>query len=207
MKKIVFVLAAATAAAGCAPTNPAATTAQAAAVDANSPFYAPMFLQMAASSNLWEIQSSEIAHPRAQAPSVHSFATMITTDHQMLGQQMMAAAQAAGLPPPPQAMMPEEQAMLAQLQAAGSGPPFDRVYRDLQVAAHQKAIGLFQNYAASGDNPTLRATAAQALPKLQQHLVMAQSLQVAAAPPLAPLPAPPPAMPAAAPAPREGERG
>jgi putative membrane protein len=47
--------------------------------------------------------------------------------------------------------------------------------------AHQKAIALFQNYAASGDNPTLRAAAAQALPKLQQHLAMAQALQVTAA--------------------------
>ena len=197
MKRIVIVLMASAAAAACAPTEPAvvatAPVAAAPAVDVNSPLYAPMFLQMAASSNTWEIQSSQLAHQMAQSPAVHSFASMIIADHNMLGSQMMAAAQAAGLTPPPPAMLPPEQAMLDQLRNAPPGT-FDVAYRDAQVMAHQKAIALFQNYAASGDNPTLRATAAQALPKLQQHLAMAQALQVTASVP-----------PAAAP--RTGERG
>jgi putative membrane protein len=198
MNRIVFLLMASAAAAGCARTQPAVApveaVAAAPAVDVNSPLYAPMFLQTAASSNLWEMQSSEIAHPRAISSAIHSFATMITNDHTALGAQMMAAAQAAGLPPPPQALMPDDQQMLAQLQAAPTGT-FDVAYRDMQVAAHQKAVNLFQSYAASGDNPTLRATAAQALPKLQQHLAMAQALQVSVAP-----------QPAQQ-APRPGERG
>jgi putative membrane protein len=82
---------------------------------------------------------------------------------------------------PPMTMMPTEQQMLSQLQAAPEGT-FDLAYRDAQVAAHQNAVTLFQNYATNGDNPTLRATAAQALPKLQQHLAMAQSLAVTAGP-------------------------
>ena len=189
MRRIVLLIAAtaATTIAGCTRNEPVvapvAPVVAAPAVDVTSPLYGPMFLQMAASSNLWEIQSSEIAHPRAVAPAVHSFATMITNDHTALGAQMAAAAQAAGLAPPPQALLPEEQQMLAQLQATPAGPAFDLAYRDMQVAAHQKAVALFQNYAASGDNPTLRATAAQALPKLQQHLAMAQSLAVAGPPP------------------------
>ena len=181
MNRIVMVVAASAAVTACAPTEPApvavAPVAAAPALDVNSPLYAPMFLQMAASSNTWEIQSSELAHQMARSPAVHSFASMITADHNLLGSQLMAAAQAAGVTPPPPAMLPPEQAMLAQLRAAPAGT-FDVAYRDAQVMAHQKAIALFQNYASSGDNPTLRAAAAQALPKLQQHLAMAQALQV-----------------------------
>jgi putative membrane protein len=138
-----------------------------------------MFLQMAASGDLFEIQSSQLAHQMAKSPAVHSFASMIETDHKMLSAQMMAAAQAAGLTPPPPALLPPDQAMLEQLRNAPPGT-FDVAYRDVQVMAHQKAVNLFQNYANSGDNPTLRATAAQALPKLQHHLAMAQALQVSA---------------------------
>lgn len=196
MRKFILLAAVAALAGGCATNN-----ARVAPVDATSPLAAPMFLQMAASSNLWEIQSSQLAHQRAQSPAVHQFASMIIADHTMLGQQMMAAAQSAGLPPPPQVLMPEEQQMLAQLQSAPAGPAFDMAYRDMQVVAHQKAIALFQNYANGGDNPTLRATAAQALPKLQQHLAMAQSLQVGMAPP------PVQQLPPAPMQPLPGERG
>ncbi|HYI42597.1 MAG TPA: DUF4142 domain-containing protein [Sphingomicrobium sp.] len=196
MKRIVLLLMASAAATGCARTEPAAApvapVAAVPAVDVNSPLYAPMFLQMAASSNTWEIESSQLAHQMGRSPAVHSFASMIIADHTLLGTQLMAAAQAAGLTPPPPAMLPPEQAMLDQLRAAPPGT-FDVAYRDAQVMAHQKAVTLFQNYASSGDNPTLRAAAAQALPKLQQHLAMAQALQVTAAAP--------PAQP------RTGERG
>ncbi len=198
MKRNVILLVAAAAAAGCAPTDPVdvpvAPVAAVPAVDVNSPLYAPMFLAMAASSNTWEIQSSQLAHQMATIPAVHSFATMIITDHTLLGNQLMAAAQSAGLPPPPPVMLPPEQAMLEQLRASPPGT-FDVAYRDAQVMAHQKAVALFSNYASSGDNPTLRAAAAQALPKLQHHLAMAQALQVTTV-------APPPAATGTA-----GERG
>ena len=183
---LLFTAGAAIAVAGCQTNEPAiapvAPVEPVATVDVNSPLYAPMFLQMAASSNMWEIQSSQLAHQVAHSPALHPFATMIINDHQMLGQQLMAAAQQAGVAMPPMAMMPEEQAMLEQLRNTPRGP-FDVAYRDMQIQAHQKAIALFQNYAASGDNATLRSAAAQAVPKLQQHLAMAQSLAVSPAPP------------------------
>lgn len=196
MKKTAILLLAGAAAAACAPKEPAvvavAPVAAAPALDVTSPLYGPMFLQMAASGDAWEIQSSQVAHQMAKAPAAHSFASMIETDHRMLSSQLMAAARAAGLTPPPPVMLPPEQAMLDQLRAAPPGT-FDLAYRDAQVAAHQKAIGLFESYAASGDNPVLRATAAQALPRLRQHLAMAQAMAIDTAPPPA--------------SPRAGERG
>jgi putative membrane protein len=88
--------------------------------------------------------------------------------------------------------------MLDQLRAAGSGPSFDMAYQQAQISAHQQAIQLMQNYSASGDVPALRTVASGAIPVMQKHLAMAQSLAMA----------PPPPPPMAPPPPRRaGERG
>jgi putative membrane protein len=107
----------------------------------------------------------------------------------------MAAARSAGIVPPPPAILPEQQSVLAQLSAAG--PNFDVAFRDAQITAHQGALGLMQNYAASGDVPALRTAAQQAIPTIQLHLAQAQALGVAPTPP-----APPPMVPT-----NRGERG
>ena len=128
-------------------------------------------------------------------PSVRNFANLLIADHTRMSQAMMAAAQSAGVVPPPPAMLPEQQAMLSQLSAAG--PNFDMAFRDAQITAHQGALGLMQNYAASGDVPALRAAAQQAIPTIQMHLSQAQLLHVAP-----PAPPPPPMAPR-----NPGERG
>jgi putative membrane protein len=92
--------------------------------------------------------------------------------------------------------------MLDQLRSAGSGPTFDQAFQQIQIQAHQQALTLHQNYAASGDVPALRATAAQIVPVVQNHLSALQSLQLA--PPAPPAPPPPPPPP---PVRRSGERG
>ena len=98
-----------------------------------------------------------------------------------MGQQVAAAA----IPPASRCrhrtLLPAEQAMLDQLRAAGTGPSFDMAYQQQQIAAHQQAIQMMQNYAASGDVPALRTVAAGAIPVMQKHLAMAQALQTRAA--------------------------
>jgi predicted outer membrane protein len=71
---------------------------------------------------------------------------------------------------------PQQQAMLAELSQTPAGPRFDRLYGRMQVQSHEMTIGMFRSYAASGPNPALRAHAEQALPVLQSHYQMAQSL-------------------------------
>lgn len=183
--------------AGCQTTPPAEPVAVVPVVDPSNPLFAPGYMAMAASGDLFEIQSSQLAHQRAQSPAVHSFASMLIADHTRMTQTMMAAAQAAGLTPPPPMLMPQHQAMLDQLRAAGSGPAFDRAFHDAQMMAHQQALQLHQNYAASGDNPALRTVASQAVPVIQAHLQQVHGLMSHMAPPMT---APPPP-------PRTGERG
>lgn len=168
-------------------------------VDTSSPLYAPNYLGMAGSSDQFEIQSGQLAQQMSQNPAVRQMGQMLVADHTNSTQQLMAAAQSAGIAAPPPAMRPEHAAMLQQIQSAPPGQ-FDMVFRDVQIQAHQQALQLHQNYAASGDVPALRATAGAIVPVVQSHLNMLQGMQVMAAPP----PPPPPVYQQPA---KPGERG
>lgn len=196
-KMAILMVGVAMALGACSSTPPPAPVAPPAPVDLNNPLMAPGFLAQAGSANQWEIESSQLALQMSTNPAVRNLANTIIADHTAMGQQMMAAATSAGLTPPAPMLLPPQQAMLDQLRAAGSGPSFDMAYQQAQISAHQQAIQLMQNYAASGDVPALRTVAAQAIPVMQKHLAMAQALTMMPMP--APM-APPPVT-------RPGERG
>jgi len=198
MRKLAILLGGSMILAACATTPPPPPPAPAPVVDPNNPLFAPGFLAQAASANQFEIDSSQLALQASQNQAVRNYANLLIADHTRLGAQVTATAQSAGLTMPPPGLLPAQQAALAQLRAAGTGPTFDMAYRQAQIDAHNQAIGLMQNYNASGDVPSLRAAAGQAIPMMQMHLQQAQMLNVA----------PPPPPPMAAPAPgHAGERG
>jgi len=167
-------------------------------VDMNNLLMAPGFLAHAASGDQFEIQSSQLALSASQNPAVHNFANLLIADHTRMGQAMAAAAQSAGIQPPAPTLLPEQQSALDQLRAAGTGPNFDMAFRQAQITGHQQALGMMQNYAASGDVPALKTAAQQAIPTIQMHLAQAQMLNVAPPPP------PPPPRPGPG---QRGERG
>lgn len=196
MKKLAILMGGALALAACS-TAPRPM----AAMDMNNPLMAPGYLSMAASSDMFEIQSGQLAQQMSQNPAVRNFGSMLVTDHTQSTQMLMAAAAAARLPAMTPALLPQHQALLDQERAAGSGYAFDQAFQQAQIQAHQQALTLHQNYATSGDVPALRNAAAQIVPVVQRHLQMAQSLQLMAPPP------PPPAPMAPPPPRRSGERG
>jgi len=196
MRKLAILLGATLVLAGC-QTTPAAPPPPP-PVDLNNLLMAPGFLAHAASGDQFEIQSSQLALQASQNPAVRNFASLLIADHSRMSQAMAAAATSAGIAPPAPALLPEQQAALAQLQAAGTGPNFDMAFRQAQIAGHQGALGLMQNYATSGDVPALRTAAQQAIPTIQMHLQQAQMLNVMPPPP----PPPPQPMPG-----ERGERG
>ncbi len=136
-----------------------------------TPNQASAYMQIAASSDMYEIQSSQLAAAQAQNPALRSFGQMMIRDHTNTTQQLTAAASAAGMGPPPMAMLPMHASMVARLQGR-SGAAFDREYSRQQLMAHQQALALHTNYAARGDTPALRAVAAGAVPIITQHLNM-----------------------------------
>jgi len=166
-------------------------------VDLNNLLLAPGFLAHASSGDQFEILSSQLAQTASQNQAVRNFADLMIAEHTRMSQAMAAAAQSAGIAPPAPALLPEQQAALDQLRAAGTGPAFDVAYKNAQITAHQGALSLMQNYAANGDVPALKAAASQAIPTVQMHLQQAQLLNVAP-----PAPPPPPPGPG-----QRGERG
>jgi putative membrane protein len=197
MRKLAILLGGAMVLVACSTTPPPPPPAPLVAVDINNPLFAPGFMAQAASGSQFEIQSSHLALQASQNAAVRNFANLMIADHTRLDQAMAAAATSAGLTPPAPTMLPEQQAALDQLRAAGTGPNFDMAYKQAQITGHQGALTLFQNYAASGDVPALRSAASQAIPTIQMHLQQAQMLNVAPPPPPPPMPSPR----------RAGERG
>jgi putative membrane protein len=164
-------------------------------IDPNNPLFAPAFMAQAASGDQFEIQSSQLALQMSSNAAVRNFANMLIADHARMSQAMAAAATAGRLTPPAPNLLPAQQATLDQLRT--TGPHFDAAFRGVQIRAHEQALQLMQNYAASGDVPVLRNNAQQAIPIIQSHLSQAQMLSVATPPP----PAPPPSVR------QPGERG
>lgn len=197
MRKMGILLAGAIALAGCSTNRPPAP-----AVDFNNPLFAPAFLEQASSGDQFEIQSSQLALQMSQNTALRNYASMLIADHTRMSQAMAAAAISVRLNPPAPVLLAPQQAALDQLRAAGSGMAFDVAFKQAQIQAHQGALALMQNYAASGDVPALRAAAGQAIPSIQMHLQQAQMLQVVTA---TPLPPPPPMAPPSTR--RAGERG
>lgn len=135
-----------------------------------TPTRASAYVQMAASSDMYEIQSSQMAMSRAQTPAVRQFAEMMVRDHTNMSQQLMASAQAAGVAMTP-GLLPMHAEMLARLQAM-NGAAFEAEYGRQQLMAHEMAVALHSNYAARGDTPALRIVARGAVPRVSQHLAM-----------------------------------
>src|SRR5215217_2865718 len=134
-----------------------------------TPTQAAAYVRLAASSDMFEIESSRLAMERSQNAQIRQFAQMMVQHHTMTSQQLMAAAQASGQSMP-MGMVSMHAQLLTALRASSSVGAFDRLYVTQQRMAHQQALALHANYAARGDTPALRNVANTATPIVRQHL-------------------------------------
>lgn len=133
------------------------------------------FVKEAASSDMFEIQSSQLAAQRADGPT-KAYATQIIADHEKTSAEIKSMVQAGTVKAEiPGAMLPSHQSMLDKLKGL-NGTDFTKQYHDNQVTAHKEAVSLYQRYAKGGDNDALKAMAGKTLPALEHHLKMAQDL-------------------------------
>jgi putative membrane protein len=129
----------------------------------------PTFLRVAGPSNAFEIQSSELAKSKGVEGNVLELADMIIADHTEAGEKLTQLTEEQDVEAPPEVLLPKQQRMLEQLEAA-EGEDFTTLYLDIQAQAHIEAVALFHTYAGSGDNQAIVGFARQALPKLENHL-------------------------------------
>jgi putative membrane protein len=133
------------------------------------------FVTEAAQSDMFEIQSSQLAAEKGSA-AVKVFATQMITDHTKTSAQVKDMVHGgvvkANLP---SAMSGSQESMLVKLKGL-SGDDFDKQYGSDQVTAHKEAVDLFQRYSKSSKNTKLKTFTSTTLPTLQHHLEMANSL-------------------------------
>lgn len=187
---VAVTVVAALSAAACSPktdTEGAATPAEQAATPSANPAAtiptpadetaAPAFVQMAAVSDMFEIQAARLAQQRAQSPAVKSFASQMIKDHTKSTNDLTAAITASGQSlTVPTALPQDKQAALDDLNKA-SPTEFDKDYMGGQVDAHQDALNLLQRYAEDGDVDQLKSFAAATAPVVQQHLDRAKTIR------------------------------
>ena len=135
------------------------------------------FMEKAANSNQFEIQSSELALKKSTNSAVKKLAQQLIKEHQAAGADLKALAAQYGAVPPT-AVNTQQKALIQTLQGQ-SGKSFDVTFLAQQVSAHNEAINLFRSYSqpASAPNQAVRQFAAKTLPALTGHGKDIQSTQ------------------------------
>jgi putative membrane protein len=130
----------------------------------------------ASASDLFEIQSGQLAQEKAQDPDVKALAAMLVTDHRKSTADLKAAAAKAqpAIDVAP-ALDSEQQANMDALRAAAPAD-FDRTFLTQQIAGHEKALTLVRNYANGGDVEALKQHAAKVAGPVEMHLNRARDL-------------------------------
>lgn len=137
------------------------------------------YVTNAAIGDMYEIEAGKMAQEKGASADVKAFGKMLVTDHTATSNEMKPLATAAGQTPPTE-LDERRKGLLDNLRAA-SGADFDKAFIAQQVAAHEEAITLHRGYGDNGDNAELKAFAVKTVPKLEQHLQHARSLEGGAA--------------------------
>jgi putative membrane protein len=135
------------------------------------------FAAAVAASDLYEIQSGELAVDKAASAEVKSFAQTLIADHKKSTIDLKSAVARSSPAISVEPVLDQEKlTMIEELKKAPAGQ-FDQAFIDQQKQAHQKALALLQQYESGGDNQALRDFAAKAAGVVQGHLDHLNRLQ------------------------------
>jgi putative membrane protein len=132
------------------------------------------FVQKAAMGGLAEVELGKLAQQKAVSDQVKKFGEHMVQDHSKANDELKAIATTKGAPVPAD-VDAKHKAAMQKLQKL-SGGEFDREYMKQMVADHKQTVSDFKKQAEAGKDADLKGFAASTLPKLQEHLQMAQSL-------------------------------
>ena len=136
------------------------------------------FIAQAVSGNMLEIQSSKLAADRSRQDSVKQFAEKMVKDHSEAAERMTEAAMGQTIPGEMSSLHAQS---LNQLRQADE-QQFDAQYLQMQVQAHEDAVLLYEQYAATGEQESLKQYAEQMLPILREHLQSVKQITAEAVP-------------------------
>ena len=139
-----------------------------------NPTDAQGFATRAAQGGMAEVELGRHASQKAQNAEVKKFAQMMVQDHTNANTELKSLAGKKNITLPT-ALDAEHKAVMDKLQGL-SGAEFDKAYMDAMVEDHEKTVDLFQAQADDGADADMKAFAAKTLPKLKQHLEMAEKI-------------------------------
>jgi putative membrane protein len=132
------------------------------------------FMTKAAQDSMAEVELGKLAQEKGQGAEVKNYGQKLVSDHTKANDELKALASDKGVTLPT-SLGAEHKATKARLEKL-SGAAFDRAFRDVMVADHQKAVALFRKQAHSGKDRDVKAWAAKTLPTLEEHLKMARDI-------------------------------
>jgi putative membrane protein len=135
------------------------------------------FANAAASSDAFEIATSQLAQTASTSAAIKAFAGKMIEAHTGSTEKLKTAA--AGASPaitPDPTLTTEQQSTLDNLKTK-TGADFDAAYKAAQVDGHQKTLDALKAYSATGDVPQLKTLATGLVPTVTAHLNMAKGLK------------------------------
>lgn len=129
------------------------------------------FISCAAMGDMLELESSKLASSMADSKS-KTFANRMIKDHTATSNELKPIAQKLNVTIPT-ALDKAHADKLDKLKQA-KGADFDKLYDEMQVEAHEGAVGMFETYSRNGEDAQLKAFAEKHLRALREHLKMAR---------------------------------
>lgn len=133
------------------------------------------FIQDAAETGMFQVQIAQLASSKASNADVKSFATTLVNDHTSANNELVQLANSmkVELPAAPPRAKRKDIEKLGKL----TGTEFDRRFvRDVGIKDHEKDIKKFEKASEKTKDAQLKAWIDKTLPKLREHLAMAQKL-------------------------------
>jgi len=132
------------------------------------------FVRHAAMGGTAEVELGRLAQRQGASRDVRNFGAMMVRDHSRANAELMRMAMRLRVAAPA-TMGPDERSDMMRLRRL-RGRDFDREYKRMMVADHQKDIMEFQDEARNGRGP-IAEFARKTLPTLREHLRMAQAMR------------------------------
>jgi putative membrane protein len=143
--------------------------------DDNQNLTVQSFMQLAAESDMLEIQTGNMATQKGTMADIKAFGQMLVTDHTKSSNEMktLAGKKSVTLPT---SMSADKMQKVTALQNQ-TGAAFDKQFAQLQVDAHNEAISLYEEADKDISDADVQAFIDKTLPVLRTHLTEAKRLQ------------------------------
>lgn len=135
------------------------------------------FVNAAAASDAFEIESSKLADTNAASAATKAFAQSMIKGHTESTAKLKKAASEATPPLTPDATLAPDQVQALETLKGKQGAEFDAAYADAQTLAHEKTLATLRSYSTAGDVASLKAFATAMVPIVTAHVNMAKGLK------------------------------